>query len=117
MIRGIHAMVYTPQPDELRVFLRDQLGLPFVDTGGGWLICKLPEVEVAAHPADELRHQVSFYCDDLQQTVAELAQRGVEFTSGISEQEWGWLTHFKMPGGGEVELYQPKYSTDAAGPA
>ncbi len=114
MIKGVHAMVYTPQADELRAFLRDQLGLPFVDTGGGWLIFKLPDAEVAAHPASEHRQQLSFYCDDLQQTVAELAQRGVEFSGGISEQEWGWLTHFKLPGGGEAELYQPKYSTDAA---
>ena len=107
-------MFYTPQADELRAFLRDALGLPFVDTGGGWLIFRLPDAEVGAHPASDQRQQLSFYCDDLPQTVAELAQRGVEFTSGISEQEWGWLTHFKLPGGGEVELYQPKYSSAAA---
>jgi predicted enzyme related to lactoylglutathione lyase len=117
MITGVHAMIYAPQADELRAFLRDQLRLPFVDSGGGWLIFTLPAAEVAAHPASELRHQLSFYCDDLPRTVAELTERGVEFTSGISEQEWGWLTHFKMPGGGEVELYQPKYSTAAAHPA
>ncbi len=43
-----------------------------------------------------------------------MKQRGVEFTGGVSEVEWGWLTHFNLPGGGEVELYQPKYSTDGA---
>jgi len=72
---------------------------------------------VASHPAAEARQQLSFYCDDIHQTVAELTQRGVEFSSGISEQQWGWLTHFKLPGGAEVELYQPKYSTDKARPA
>jgi len=117
VIKGVHAMFYTPQADELRAFLRDKLGLPFVDTGEGWLIFKLRDAEVASHPAAEARQQLSFYCDDIHQTVAELTQRGVEFSSGISEQQWGWLTHFKLPGGAEVELYQPKYSTDKARPA
>ena len=116
MIKGVHAMLYTPQADSLRTFLRDQLGLPFVDTGGGWLIFKLPEVEVAAHPAAEARHQFSFYCDDLKQTMAELEQRGVEFSGGVTEQDWGWLTHFKLPGGEEVELYQPKYGSEGTQP-
>jgi catechol 2,3-dioxygenase-like lactoylglutathione lyase family enzyme len=114
MIKGVHAMFYSPRADELRTFMRDKLGLPFVDTGEGWLIFSLPDAEVASHPAGEISHQLSFYCDDIQQTVAELRQRGVEFTGSISEEAWGWLTHFKMPGGGEMELYQPKYSTDGA---
>jgi catechol 2,3-dioxygenase-like lactoylglutathione lyase family enzyme len=117
MITGVHAMFYTPQADELRAFLRDKLGLPFVDTRGGWLIFRLHDVEVASHPADAARHQLSFYCDDLRQTMAELEQRGVEFSSGVSEEEWGWLTHFKLPGGDEVELYQAKYATEGARPA
>jgi catechol 2,3-dioxygenase-like lactoylglutathione lyase family enzyme len=117
MIKGVHAMFYTPQADELRAFLRDQLGLPFVDTGGGWLVFSLRDGEVASHPASQPSQGLSFYCDDLQQTMAELAARGVEFTGGVSEQQWGWLTHFKLPGGGEADLYQPKYSTQGARPA
>jgi glyoxalase/bleomycin resistance protein/dioxygenase superfamily protein len=111
MITGVHAMFYSPRADALRVFMRDQLRLPFVDTGGGWLIFNLPEAEVAAHPAAETRQQLSFYCDDLPATMAELQQRGVEFTTGVTETQWGWLSHFKLPDGGEVELYQPKYAS------
>ena len=117
MIKGVHAMFYTPQAGEVRAFLRDQLGLPFVDTGDGWLIFSLRDAEVASHPAQAAQQQLSFYCDDLQQTMAELRQRGVVFSSGVSEQQWGWLTHFKLPDGGEVELYQPKYSLAGARPA
>jgi catechol 2,3-dioxygenase-like lactoylglutathione lyase family enzyme len=117
MIKGVHAMFYAPEADALRTFLKDQLGLPFVDTGGGWLIFSLRDAEVASHPAAAARHQLSFYCDDLQQTMAELRQRGVVFTGAVSEEEWGWLTHFKLPDGGEVELYQPKYSLAGARPA
>ena len=117
MITGVHAMFYTPEADALRAFFKDQLGLPFVDVGGGWLVFRAPEAEVAAHPAAEARHVLSFYCDDLDRTMAELAARGVEFTGDVSDQGWGRLAHFKLPGGQEAELYQPKYSLAGAAPA
>ncbi len=28
---------------------------------------------------------------------------------GVTDEGWGLLTHFRMPGNLEVELYQPKY--------
>jgi hypothetical protein len=114
MIKGVHAMFYSPQADELRAFLRDKLGLPFADTGGGWLIFALRDAEIGSHPAGTARHEISLYCDDLRQTMSELEGRGVEFEGGVSEEEWGWLTHLKLPGGGTLELYQPKYSTAGA---
>ena len=117
MIKGVHAMFYSPEAEALRAFLRDQLGLPYVDTGGGWLIFRQNEVEVAAHPADKAWQQLSFYCDDLDQTMAELTARGVEFVGGVTEHDWGRLTHFNAPGVGEVELYQPRYRTDGAASA
>lgn len=110
MIKGIHAMFYTPRAEEVRAFIRDKLCLPNTDTGDGWLIFDVPEADVGVHPSEQASHAVSFYCDDIEQTVAELKARGVEFTSGIAEQGWGWLTHFRMPGELIVELYQPKYA-------
>ncbi|HEV2121058.1 MAG TPA: VOC family protein [Candidatus Bathyarchaeia archaeon] len=109
MIKGLHALLYTPQPEELRAFIRDKLGFPFTDTGGGWLIFDMPEADLGCHPSDRVFHSVSFYCDDIHKTVQELKARGVEFTSGISDEGWGLLTHFRMPGDVQVELYQPKY--------
>jgi hypothetical protein len=38
MIRGVHTMLYTSEPENLRAFLGDELGLPATDVGGGWLI-------------------------------------------------------------------------------
>jgi len=38
MIRGVHTMFYTSQPEALRAFLRDKLGFPATDVGGGWLV-------------------------------------------------------------------------------
>jgi hypothetical protein len=36
MIRGLHAMFYSSQADELRAFFRDKLGFRGTDVGGGW---------------------------------------------------------------------------------
>ena len=116
MIKGVHTMFYTSQAAELRAFLRDTLGLPSTDVGDGWLIFDLPEAEMGCHPADPDAgsppgtHDISFYCDDINQTVGELKQRGVEFTGGIEDHGYGLVTRFKMPGGVEVQLYQPRYS-------
>ncbi len=119
MIRGVHTMFYTSQPEELRAFLRDKLRFPFTDVGEGWLIFDLPEADMGCHPADPEHgapsgtHHVSFYCEDLERTVAELKERGIEFTGGIIDEGFGLVTHFKMPGDFAVMLYQPRYSKGA----
>jgi hypothetical protein len=109
-------MFYSSQADALRAFIRDKLGFPYTDVGDGWLIFDLPEADMGVHPADESQpharagtHDVSFYCDDIQRTVAELKARGVEFTDQIADQGYGLVTYFKMPGGVVAQLYQPKY--------
>ena len=109
MIRGLHGIFYTPKADEVREFIRDKLGFPYTDTGEGWLIFDMPEAELGVHPSDQISHSISFYCDDIHKTVEELKSRGVQFTSEVTDQGWGLLTHFRLPGELEVELYQPKY--------
>jgi catechol 2,3-dioxygenase-like lactoylglutathione lyase family enzyme len=115
MIKGVHTMFYTSQPEALRAFIRDKLGFPCTDVGEGWLIFDLPEADMGCHPADRGEgapsgtHHISFYCDDIKKTVAELRRRGVEFTDEIADHGYGWVTHFKMPGDFAVQLYQPKY--------
>ena len=109
MIEGIHAMFETPNAEELRAFIRDKLGFPYTDTGDGWLIFSMKEADIGCHPAEKNSHSISFYCNDIQKTVQELKSRGVEFTSGITDQSWGFLTHFRVPGGMEIDLYEPKY--------
>jgi hypothetical protein len=116
MIKGVHTMFYSSQPEELRAFIRDKLNFPFTDVGEGWLIFDLPEAEMGCHPADAAEskragtHDISFYCDDVHRTVGELKKRGVEFTGEVSDQGYGLVTHFKMPGGVEAQLYQPRYT-------
>jgi len=109
MIKGMHGLFYTPEAEKLRAFIRDKLGFTYTDIGDGWLIFDMPAGDLGVHPSDRASHSISFYCDDISKTVENLKSRGVEFTSGISEETWGRLTHFRMPGGMEVELYEPKY--------
>lgn len=115
MIKGVHAMFYSAEAEALRSFIRDKLGLHHTDVGHGWLIFSLPEADLGCHPVDHEgsppsgTHDVSFYCDDIEKTVAELRERGVEFTDQISDQGYGLAIHFEMPGGVKVELYQPRY--------
>lgn len=114
MIRGVHTMFYSSQPDELRAFIRDKLGFPAHDVGGGWLIFDLPEADMGCHPAEDHapsgKHDISFYCDDIETTVAELTAKGVEFAGPVVDQGYGFVTHMKVPGGFQVQLYQPKYA-------
>ena len=118
MIKGVHTMFFSSQPEALREFLRDKLGFDSVtDVGGGWLIFDLPEADMGVHPADPSgshgqpagTHDVSFYCDDIQATVAELKQRGVEFEEEVIDAGFGFTTRFAMSGGVSVQLYQPHY--------
>jgi hypothetical protein len=46
-------------------------------------------------------------CDSLKSEMAALA-KGVK-CSKIEEARWGSITKMKLPGGGEVGLYQPKH--------
>jgi catechol 2,3-dioxygenase-like lactoylglutathione lyase family enzyme len=116
MIRGVHTMFYSSEPEALRAFLRDKLGFPAHDLGGGWLIFDLPEADMGCHPADGSdgaasgTHNISFYCDDVAKTVSELKARGVEFTEPVTDRGYGLVTHFKMPGNCVVQLYQPRYT-------
>jgi len=114
MIKGVHTMFYSSQPEALRAFLRDKLGFPFTDVGEGWLIFELPEADMGCHPTEKDgppsgTADISFYCDDIRKTVAELKARGVEFTEGIADHGYGLVTHFRMPGDFQVQLYQPRY--------
>jgi hypothetical protein len=119
MIRGVHTMFYSSEPDAFRAFVRDKLRLTYTDVGEGWLIFDVPEADLGCHPADAEgaassgTPNISFYCDDIEKSVAELQSRGVEFTGPVEDHGYGLVTFFRMPGGFSVQLYQPKYVKNA----
>jgi catechol 2,3-dioxygenase-like lactoylglutathione lyase family enzyme len=111
VITGAHTIIYSPEPERLRAFFADVLGLPSVDAGQGWLIFALPPAELAAHPAEGAPGHQELYlmCDDLQETVQELEAKGVELSRPIHQERWGIVTAIRLPDGGELALYEPRH--------
>jgi catechol 2,3-dioxygenase-like lactoylglutathione lyase family enzyme len=108
MINGAHVIIYSRDAEADRAFFRDVLEYPHVDAGGGWLIFKLPPGEVAVHPADKPSHELYLMCDDVNATIEQLAAKGVS-CGPVSDQGWGLLTIIRLPGGGELGLYEPRH--------
>ena len=112
VIQGAHVILYSSDAEADRTFLRDLLGRPTVDAGGGWLIAQLPPGEVAVHPA-ETSGAVELYlvCDDVDATVADLTARGVRFDGPVTDERWGRVTTIRLPGGGRLGLYEARHPT------
>ena len=110
MITGMHIMINSTDPAATAAFLREKLGLPSFDAGGGFMIFEAPELELANHEADGASYDISFFCDDIEATKAELEGRGVTFTDGIGEETWGRTANFALPDGRSVLLYERKYA-------
>jgi catechol 2,3-dioxygenase-like lactoylglutathione lyase family enzyme len=116
-ITGTHALLYTSEPEAVREILSDVFGFTHVDAGHGWLIYALPPAEVGVHPGEGpsfdagVRHQLSFMCDDLDATMAELRAKGIEFEDEPQDQRWGIVTTMALPGGLDVMLYEPRHPT------
>ena len=49
-------------------------------------------------------------CDDLEAEMTSLAKKGVK-RSEVEEGRWGSIPKMRLPGGGELGLYQPKHPT------
>ena len=112
-ISGAHAIIYSKDAVADRAFLRDVLGLPFVDAHDGWLIFGLPPSEVAVHPHDANdHHEFYFICEDAPKFVAALRAQNVPCTDP-ADQGWGILTHVTLPGGGKVGVYEPRHARPA----
>jgi predicted enzyme related to lactoylglutathione lyase len=125
MINAAHIILYAHDAEKARAFFRDVLEWPNVDARGGWLIFQLPPGELGVHPAGDGagpdangRHELYLMCDDIAGTVADLSARGAEFTGPVQDQAFGAVASLRVPGAGEIGLYQPKHPTayDLAGP-
>lgn len=115
MIVGSHMIIFTRAAEETRAFLRDALGLPSVDAGGGWLIFALPPAEVAVHPSDEERHELYLMCDDLEATITRLEAAGARFDP-VHAERWGRVAVMTVPGGARLPVYQPQHASPVLSP-
>ncbi|HLN16348.1 MAG TPA: hypothetical protein VK277_06275 [Acidimicrobiales bacterium] len=110
-VTGVHALLYSSAPDELRAVLREAFGWPHVDAHDGWLIFRLPPGELGVHPAETPHHELSLICDDLPATMAELAEKGVAFRGEPEDRGFGVAVTMLLPGGLELLLYEPRHPT------
>jgi predicted enzyme related to lactoylglutathione lyase len=121
VIKAMHTLIYSDDPEATRSFLRDVLGWPYFEDAAepGWLIFKTGPSEMGVHPTSgtydgqdysyPLHHSVSLMCDDIEATVAELEARGAEFSGQIQDFGFGVGTNLKLPGAGEILLYEPRH--------
>jgi catechol 2,3-dioxygenase-like lactoylglutathione lyase family enzyme len=115
MINGAHVVIYSKDAEADRAFFRDVLKFPALDAGHGWLIFAMPPAEAAFHDAEANdKHELYFMCDDINATLDELNEKKVH-VSAVTEQRWGSLASFRLPGGGMVGIYQPKHARPLRG--
>jgi hypothetical protein len=116
-ITGVHALLYTTEPEALRNVFQDVFGFEQVDIGNGWLIFGLPPAELGIHPAEGptyesgVRHQLTLMCDDIVTTIGELRNKGIEVRDDPADEDWGITTTLVLPGDVEVMLYEPRHPT------
>ncbi len=124
MIRALHTLIYSDDPEATRAFLRDVLGWPSVadpDTVPPWPIFRTGPAEMGIHPAagsyegepyrHPLGHSVSLMCDDIAATRAELESRGATFTGETTDMGFGLAAEMMLPGAGTILVYEPRHPT------
>ena len=72
MITAVHTLVYADDAEAARAFFRDVVGLPHVDSHGGWLIFQTGPSELGVHPtkgdhgggtwSTSQHHEISLMC-------------------------------------------------------
>jgi catechol 2,3-dioxygenase-like lactoylglutathione lyase family enzyme len=122
MLTAIHLLIYSDDPVATRSFLREVLGLPFVEhreSAPGWLIFKTGPSELGVHPTSGTyegatfshprHHSISLMCDDIETTKADLERKGAEFTGTIEDLDFGLVVTVKVPGADDILLYEPHH--------
>lgn len=124
MITGVHTLIYSDDEAATRAFLTDVLRWPSIDAGGGWLIFRTGPSELGVHPTvsewagpdgemqryeSPRHHQISLVCDDLAATMAELTERGAEFTRAARDDGYGLTVEVAVPGADPILVYEPRH--------
>lgn len=122
MIKAVHTLIYSDDPEATRSFFRDVLGWLHVEDPAsepGWLIFRTGPSELGVHPtsgtyegqdySEPLHHTMSLMCDDIHATVAELEAKGAEFSGPVEDFGFGLGTNLKLPGAGQMLLYEPRH--------
>jgi catechol 2,3-dioxygenase-like lactoylglutathione lyase family enzyme len=124
MLTAVHTLIYSDDPAATRAFFRDVLGWPYLEhpeSAPGWLIFKTGASELGVHPTSYTHegteyshprhHSVSLMCDDIEATMAELAERGAVFSGPVEDLGFGLATNLEVPGADAIMLYEPRHPT------
>lgn len=122
MIKALHTLVYSDDPEATRAFLRDVLDWPFVEhpeSEPGWLIFRTGPSELGVHPTSYTHegedyshprhHSISLMCDDIDATVAALTAKGAAFSGPVEDLGFGLGANLEVPGAGEILVYEPRH--------
>jgi catechol 2,3-dioxygenase-like lactoylglutathione lyase family enzyme len=122
VIKAVHTLVYSDDPEATRSFFRDVLGWRYVEhpeSAPGWLIFKTGPSELGVHPTSGTfegqeysfprHHSVSLMCDDIESTVRELESKGATFSRPVEDLGFGLGSSLVVPGAGEMLLYEPRH--------
>ena len=122
MIKQIK-FISVPVADQNRAleFYTDKLGFTIItdqpfDKTQRWIELRIPKAETRVvlftPPGDEARigsfMNMSYACDDIDATYAELRDRGVEFDGPPEKQPWGTYAKFKDSEGNQFVLSQER---------
>lgn len=123
MITSVHTLIYSDDAPATRAFLRDVLGLPFVEDAGsepGWLIFGTGPSEMGVHPTRSVwegeehisprQHQIALMCDDVDATRSELEAKGARFVGPVSDEGFGLVAMMELPGADPIMLYEPRHA-------
>ena len=58
-------------------------------------------------------HQFSLMCDDITATVRELRAKGIDVRGEPKDEGWGISVVLALPGGVDVQLYEPRHAVAA----
>jgi predicted enzyme related to lactoylglutathione lyase len=122
MIKAVHTLIYSDDPEATRAFLRDVIGWPSVadpTSTPPWPIYKTGPSEMGVHPtsggsgddayANPRHHSISLMCDDIAATKAELEAKGAVFSGDISDYGFGLAVMLDVPGADPIMLYEPRH--------
>jgi hypothetical protein len=109
MIDGAHVVLTSTDPEADHALLRDVFKLPHVNDGG-YIIFGLPLAEMSVHQGESNNtHQLFLTCGDIRAFLAEMAKRKIA-CSAVQDQGWGLVTEMTLPGGGKLNVYQPRHA-------
>ncbi|PZS34343.1 MAG: extradiol dioxygenase [Pseudonocardiales bacterium] len=99
VITAVHNLIYTDDEAATRAFPRDVLGFPHRRPRRVAHFQRPDPRSSGVHPTAPgptrdsgttgQQHEISFMCDDVEKTMAELAAEGMEFTRGIRDDGYG----------------------------